>query len=186
MNSQGSVETPDISGQGPWEGTHPWTKGSDSTGREVGDYPGVEGRGVRSGPCVDGKDTELVEFSLQCVCSATQWGLTLRDPRSPPGSPVHGIFQTRILEQVAISYSSGSSRPRTCTHMSCVSCIGRRILYHYTPWEALISVAGPRPTGLQRPRVSCRLPGKLCSEAEQAECDLKACCLATLGLHRLN
>ena len=33
--------------------------------------------------------------------------LTLWDPRdcSPPGSSVHEIFQTRILEQVAMSYS---------------------------------------------------------------------------------
>ena len=28
---------------------------------------------------------------------------------SPPGSSVHGIFQARILERVAISYSRGSS-----------------------------------------------------------------------------
>ena len=40
--------------------------------------------------------------------------LTLCDPMdcSPPGSPVHGIFQVRILEWVAISFSRGSSRPR--------------------------------------------------------------------------
>ena len=31
---------------------------------------------------------------------------------SPPGSSVHGIFQARILEQVAISYSRGSSQNR--------------------------------------------------------------------------
>ena len=30
----------------------------------------------------------------------------------PPGSSAHGIFQARILEWGAISYSSGSSRPR--------------------------------------------------------------------------
>ena len=30
---------------------------------------------------------------------------------SPPGSSVHGIFQARILEWVAISFSRGSSRP---------------------------------------------------------------------------
>ena len=30
----------------------------------------------------------------------------------PPGSSVHGIFQARILEHVAISFSRGSSRPR--------------------------------------------------------------------------
>jgi len=30
---------------------------------------------------------------------------------SPPGSSVHGIFQARILEWVAIAYSRGSSLP---------------------------------------------------------------------------
>ena len=30
---------------------------------------------------------------------------------SPPGSPVHGIFQAKILGCVAISYSRGSSKP---------------------------------------------------------------------------
>ena len=46
----------------------------------------------------------------------------------PPGSSVRGIFQARILEWVAISYSRRSSRPRDQTH---VSCIGRQILYYY-------------------------------------------------------
>ena len=40
---------------------------------------------------------------------------------SPPGSSVHGISQARILEQVAISYSRGSSRPRDQTHISCIA-----------------------------------------------------------------
>ena len=31
---------------------------------------------------------------------------------SPPGSSVHGTFQARVLEQVAISFSRGSSWPR--------------------------------------------------------------------------
>ena len=31
---------------------------------------------------------------------------------NPPGSSVHGIFQARILEQFAISYSKGSSQSR--------------------------------------------------------------------------
>ena len=39
---------------------------------------------------------------------------------SPPGSPVHGILQARILEWAAISFSRGSSRPRD---QICVSCI---------------------------------------------------------------
>ena len=35
---------------------------------------------------------------------------------SPPGSSAHGIFQIRILEQGAISYSRGSSQPKDRTH----------------------------------------------------------------------
>ena len=54
---------------------------------------------------------------------------------SPPGSSVIGIFQTRILEWVAISYSRGSSWLRYRTHVSCVSCTGRQILYHCATWE---------------------------------------------------
>jgi len=40
--------------------------------------------------------------------------LTLCDPtdNSPPGSFVHGIFQARILEQITISCSRGSSQNR--------------------------------------------------------------------------
>ena len=44
---------------------------------------------------------------------------------SPSISSVHGIFQARILEQVAISYSRASSQPRDQTRISWVSCIGR-------------------------------------------------------------
>ena len=44
----------------------------------------------------------------------TQSCLTPCNPKDCrlPGSPVHGIFQARILEWVTISYSRGSSRPR--------------------------------------------------------------------------
>ena len=51
---------------------------------------------------------------------------------SLPGSSVHGIFQARILEWVAISFSMGSSRPRDRTH---ISWIGRRIFYHWATRE---------------------------------------------------
>ena len=37
------------------------------------------------------------------------------------GSSVHGIFQARILEHVAISFSRGSSQPRGQTHVSCIA-----------------------------------------------------------------
>ena len=52
---------------------------------------------------------------------------------SLPGSTVHGISQARILEWVAISSSRGSSQPRD---QSYVSCIGRKILYHWAAQEA--------------------------------------------------
>ena len=42
---------------------------------------------------------------------------------SLPGSTVHGIFQARILEWVAISFSRRSSWPRDRTWVSCV--VGR-------------------------------------------------------------
>ena len=45
---------------------------------------------------------------------------------SPPGSSVHGIFQTRILDWVAISFSSGSSQPRDWTQISRI--VGRRFI----------------------------------------------------------
>ena len=47
-------------------------------------------------------------------------------------SSVHGVFQVRILEWVAISHSRGSSLSRDQT---CVSCISRWILCHCATWE---------------------------------------------------
>ena len=51
---------------------------------------------------------------------------------SLPGSSVRGVFQARILECVAISFSRGSSWPREWTR---VFCIGRQILFHWAIWE---------------------------------------------------
>ena len=52
-----------------------------------------------------------------CECSAAQSCLTLWDPMdcSLPGSSIHGIFQARVQEWVAISFFRGSSRPRDRT-----------------------------------------------------------------------
>ena len=50
-----------------------------------------------------------------CVCAQSlQLYLTLCDPIHSrlPGSSVHGIFQARRLEWIAISFSRGSSQPR--------------------------------------------------------------------------
>ena len=40
---------------------------------------------------------------------------------SPPGSSIHGIFQARILEWVAIPSSKGTSPPRDRTRVSCTA-----------------------------------------------------------------
>ena len=48
------------------------------------------------------------------MCLVAQSRLTVCDTMDyiPPGSSVHKILQARILEWVAISYFTGSSRPR--------------------------------------------------------------------------
>ena len=53
-------------------------------------------------------------FTVVSESEVAQSCLTLCDPMdcSLPGSSIHGIFQTRILEWVAISFSRRSSRPR--------------------------------------------------------------------------
>ena len=58
-----------------------------------------------------------------CVCmlSHVQLFASPWAKYSLPGSSVHGIFQARTLEWVAISSSSGSSWPRDQTHVSCIS-----------------------------------------------------------------
>ena len=75
-----------------------------------------------------------IHWSIEegCMCSVAQSCLTLCNSMdcSPPGSSVHGILQARILEQVAISFSRGSSRHRDQTHIFCISCIDRWILNH--------------------------------------------------------
>ena len=57
-----------------------------------------------------------------CVCVVALSYPTLCDPMncSPPGSSVHRIFQARIQEWVAISFSRASSGPRGWTGVSCI------------------------------------------------------------------
>ena len=64
------------------------------------------------------------------VCEVAQSCPTLCDPIdcSLPHSFVHGIFQARVLERVAISFSMGSSQPRDRTWVSRI--VGRR----FTIW----------------------------------------------------
>ena len=79
------------------------------------------------------------EFYLNPQCFIlgklfAQLSPTLCDPTdcSPPGSSVHGISQPRTMEWVAIPFSRASSwRDQTC-----ISCLGRQILYHWATREA--------------------------------------------------
>ena len=76
---------------------------------------------------------------LLYLCMHAQSCLTLWDPTngSLPAFSVHKIFQARILEWVAISYSRGFFLLRDWTRVSWVSCISKQILYHCAAWEVL-------------------------------------------------
>jgi len=73
-------------------------------------------RGVRCG-----KGGKYICVCMVCVCGlVTKLCLTLVTPWTV-GSSVNGIFQSRILEWVAISFSRGSSQLRDRTRVSCVA-----------------------------------------------------------------
>ena len=99
----------------------------------------IQCRGCRSRPWWSGYTSFPEETSRTLVhvyVSVAQSCPTHCDPVdcSPPGSSVHGIFQARKMEWVAISSSRGSSRLRDQT---CIVCVGRqRILYCWATWEA--------------------------------------------------
>ena len=79
-----------------------------------GEKPKMNGGG-------EGKENTTVAFKWSC--SVVSYSLAPMDC-SLPGSSVHGIFQARVLEWVAISSSMGSSGPRDQTQVSCIA--GRR------------------------------------------------------------
>ena len=91
--------------------------------------------------------TKIFCFLILCVCVCVcvwerererdQLCLTLCIPVdcSLPDSSVHGIFQARIPESVAISSSRASLQPRNGTRLSCISGVGRWILDHWATWE---------------------------------------------------
>ena len=67
--------------------------------------------------CLSTMKSESVSCSV--MSDLTPW----TDPMdcSPTGSSLHGIFQARILEWVAIPYSKGSSQPRDWIQFSCIA-----------------------------------------------------------------
>ena len=67
-------------------------------------------------------------------------------PHGPTRLRSPGIFQAKILEWAAISYSRESSWPRYRTSVFCVSCTGRQILYHCATWASKAKT-GPKQLG---------------------------------------
>ena len=66
---------------------------------------------------------EKPQQTYQWASEVTQSCPALCDPMDCglPGSSIHGIFQARVLEWVAISFSRGSSQPRDQTQVSCTA-----------------------------------------------------------------
>ena len=71
-----------------------------------------------------------VKYSAACLCVCVLSPVWLCDPTdcSQLGS---SVWRKRLLEWLAISSSRESSWPRDQIQVSCVSCIGRQILYHW-------------------------------------------------------
>ena len=80
---------------------------------------------------------------------------------SPPGSSVHGILQARTLEWVAMPSFRAPFQPRNQTHVSCISCIGGQIPYHYATWEALLPAVNTQKLGENKPLIifDCQIWG---------------------------
>ena len=70
------------------------------------------------------KMLNIISHLFVDACSVMSNSLGPQWNCSWPSSSVHGIFQARILEWVAISFSRGSSRLRDRTQVSCIA--GRR------------------------------------------------------------
>ena len=70
--------------------------------------------------CIAGRF--FTNWAIREACSVTQSCPTLWDPMdcSLPGSSVHGVFQARILEWVAMSPPRRPSQPRNRTCASCL------------------------------------------------------------------
>ena len=75
-------------------------------------YPRDQGKHILERSERKGKESEVVQ-SCPTLCDPIDCSLS--------GSSVHGIFQARMLEWIAISFSRGSSRSRNRTRVSCIA-----------------------------------------------------------------
>ena len=109
------------------------TRGQDSLGEQGSASQGAERKESGSGEAsVGAAESRGPKRGLACMPAQSLSCVWLCDPTDcgPPGSSVHGILQARILERVVMPFSRGSSQPRNWTHISCISCMVKWILYH--------------------------------------------------------
>ena len=78
---------------------------------------------------------------------------------SLPGPSVHGISQAKILEEMAVSSSRGSSRPRRGPHASCFCSIGRWILTAPPPCGSLSTQSGAASEVIAHPNAGTSVLG---------------------------
>ena len=89
---------------------------------------------------------------------------------SLPGSSLHGILQTRVLEWVAISFSRGSSRPRDWTRVFLIP--GRPFNLWTTRKEELVNFTHK----IHSPHHGLQGPLDLASDVFLTSCLSSLCC----------
>ena len=93
-------------------------------------FPAPASELAPQGPVSSPMTSEVCGFKVTSVVS----NFVIFTDYSPPSSSVHGILQSRILEQVAISFSRGIFLTQG-SNLLCISWIARQILYHCSNWE---------------------------------------------------
>ena len=71
------------------------------------------------------KDSTSLSLSVFRCKSEVKWSRSVvsdsLQPHGLPGFAIHGIFQARVLEWVAIAFSRGSSQPRDQIQVFCIA-----------------------------------------------------------------
>ena len=113
---------------------------------------------VSPGPLPHSPGTGVKSFSRVRFCDSVDCSL--------PGSSIHGIFQARVLEWVAVAFSRRSSRFRDWTRVSRI--VGRRFTIRATRkvlQEVKFRLISWRLASLERSEDLRRCPQVLCFSA---------------------
>ena len=116
---------------------------------------------------------------MAAAAKSLQSCLTLCDPidGSPPGSPVPGILQARILERVAISFSNAwkwKVKVKSLSHVWLLA----------TPWAA--AYQAPPPMGFSRQEYWSGVPLPSPSNVEATAIPDRSSCPGVVGSSRLS